>query len=170
MLSAVLLPVLAVVTVGCGGNGSGGGDAAAAPSKAAPAPASSAPQQPQTEAAARQAAQEHADAYAAGDYEGTWQLWAPEAQKVLSQQNYVRLFELCPQPAQNVPMKVEAVRLSADKTTATVRIDRLGFKFSYRYVYEGGRWGFMPDKKTLDGYRLGVDKLAAQKKQRGECG
>lgn len=78
--------------------------------------------------------------------------------------------QLCPPMAEGIPMKVEAVRLDADKTVATVRFERLGFKLSYKYLYENGQWRFQPDAETIADYLLGVEALAAKRKKEGTCG
>lgn len=161
VIPAVVLPFM---LVGCGGESA----PSAAPQE--PAPAASAPAQPQTEEAVREAAQEHVDAYVSGDYAGAWESWSNSAKKVLDQAGYVRLNELCPQLAEGVPMKVDAVRLNAAKTVAVVRFERLGFKFSYKYLYEDGRWRFQPDAETIADYRLGAEALAAKRKREGSCG
>lgn len=170
LLSVTVLPL--VLAAGCGGESPDAqADGPAATPKRPGAITVEPPAQPQTLDAARRAAKEHMDAYAAGDYGGAWELWSADAKKLLDRAEYVKLSELCPATAEGAPIKIEAVRMSADQTKATVRAERMSFKFTYTYRYEEGRWVFAPDAETMAEYRLGSpEKIAAKRKREGGCG
>jgi hypothetical protein len=141
---------------------------------AAPAPSaqatSSAAAQPRTQAAVKAAATEKFDAYASGDYAGAWEIWTASAKKTLSRQNYEKLFELCPPVAESLPFTIKAVRLAPDKKSAVVRAQRSIALISFRFVYEGGQWRYVPSAANLRDYRTKTPaQLAAGLRKDGAC-
>jgi hypothetical protein len=140
--------------------------AARPPDQGTPPPsATSAPAEPRTAAAAKALAQEEADRYSSGDYEGAWDLWAAADKQVISGAEYARFHETC--TTSGVPLKVESVRLTS--TGAVARLDALSFKFSYRLAYEDGHWRWHINDDDLTDYRKGVDAMIKQRKAKGQC-
>lgn len=112
-------------------------------------------------------AQEESDRFASGDYEGAWEMWSAADQKVISGAEYARYHEAC--TTSGMPLKVESVRLTGDGTTAVARVEVLGFKQSYRVVYEDGHWRWRMNDEDLDRYRRGADAAIAKAKKEGRC-
>jgi hypothetical protein len=139
----------------------------AAPSEQA---SSSAAAQPLTQAAVKAAAGEEFDAYASGDYAGAREIWTASAKKTISQQNYEKLFELCPPVAEGLPFTIKAVRLAPDKKSAIVRAQRSIALISFHFVYEGGQWRYVPSAANLRDYRTKTPaQLAAGLRKDGGC-
>lgn len=128
------------------------------------------PAEPMTEDAARAAAKEQLDAYAAEDYVGAWDMWTAAGQAAISREEYVRLHELCPQTAAGVAFEVQSVRLEGDGTSATVRIGRMGAVATFKMHYEQGQWRWQPADDAIAGYAKGVDAVVAERKADGLCG
>jgi hypothetical protein len=121
------------------------------------------------EVAVRAAAAAHFAAYSSGDYGASWDLWSVPVQRLMSRADYIRLFELCPQPAKGIPFTIEHVRFDGSDR-ATVWATRLIATIDFVFVLEGGAWRYLPSAKTQEEYRIGVDRLAAQKRAAGQCG
>lgn len=127
------------------------------------APASTA--EPKTAAAVKAMAQEEADRYSAGDWEGAWELWTAEGKAAVTAQDYARYHNTCTAPG--IPLKVVDVRVSGD--VATIRLEALGFQLAYKAKYEGGAWRWQPNASDLLDYRGGVDKMIKDAKAEGTC-
>jgi hypothetical protein len=126
--------------------------------------------EPRTEDAVRAVAQEEVDTYASGDYGGAWDLWTDSAKKLISRADYEKLFELCPPVAAGIPFTIEKIKLAPDRNSATVRYSRSIAVMSFRYVYEGGRWRYVPEARNQRDYRTkSVEELAASRRKDGAC-
>lgn len=118
--------------------------------------------QPKTEEAARAAAKEEFDAYAAGDWGGTWDLWTQAGQKAFSREDYIALHNACKTPV-GIPLNIQNVRLEGD--SAIVRIERMTLIKAYTMKYENGEWRFQPEAEDMAGYAKGKDALIAERCQ-----
>ncbi|OPG09293.1 hypothetical protein [Microbispora sp. GKU 823] len=126
------------------------------------------PQQERTEVAARQAAQALMDTYSAGGYGEFWDAWVPEAQALISRDDYVRLFQLCKPIAEGLRFEITGVTLRGD--IADVRVNRLIVSFTYQFRYEGGRWRYIPDQQAQADYKTkNVDQMVAEKRAARTC-
>jgi outer membrane biogenesis lipoprotein LolB len=159
MLRTVALALAALVLVGCSSDDQPGSD-----NDTDTGTGSS--EQPRTEAAAREVAQEQADRYAAGDFGGAWDLWADEARDTITREDYVRLGEEC--LAAGVPVDVTDVRLEGDDR-AVVRLGVGTFEQAYTMRYEDGAWRWMPTPEVLEDYDGDVDRLIQQMNDNGQC-
>ena len=104
---------------------------------------------------------------AGGGWAQAWTLWSDSARGALSQADFVRLNTECP-PALGQPYVIDSTTQVDD---STVRVDwhRAAASGSDTLVYESGSWRFEPDAASLAGYRLGVERLVAQRKAEGAC-
>ena len=165
MRAAVPTAVVLLALTGCSAKG------AATPVSPSEQASSSAPAaQPLTKAAVKAVAAEEFDAYASADYAGTWDIWSAAGKKAISRQNYEKIFALCPMAAEGVPFTIKAVRLAPDKKSAVVRAQRLIALVSFRFVYEGGQWRFVPPASDLRDYRTKTPaQIAAEARKSGSC-
>ncbi|MEU4834072.1 hypothetical protein [Streptosporangium sp. NPDC023615] len=121
-----------------------------------------------SEASVRQAVQPALDAYGSGSYDDFWDLWTTGAKKLISREEYVRLFTLCPPIVADSPFTVASVAISGD--TAVVRADRGGATTEFGFVFEKGSWSYEPSLEERAEYRKPVDQLAAERRTAGFCG
>jgi hypothetical protein len=161
--------VIAFVSAGVALGGVGGGIYAVGQMSGQAARPSSVAQvsngpQPKTVEAAKSAAQASFDLYAAGDWRGSWDSWTASAKKVVSRDEYARYHEECPQAVTGPAFTITSIRLETP-TTATLVVDRMGFKFTYQMIYEDGQWRFQPDADTIKDFKGGVDKMIADCKK-----
>jgi hypothetical protein len=91
-----------------------------------------------SETTVRQAAQVGLDAYSGGSYGDFWDLWSAQAQAAVAREEYVRLFQLCPQPVPDVPFAITTVTITGDD--ARVLATRSGDTTDFAFRYEGGSW------------------------------
>jgi len=112
-----------------------------------------------TEAGARQTAQAELDAYAAGDWQGAWDLWTKAGKAAISRNDYQRLHTEC-ETVTGIPFEVKTVRLEGpDRAVFTG--ERASFQFTYELHFEDGHWRYQPEAKSLADYAKGVDALIA---------
>ncbi|MET8388638.1 hypothetical protein ABZV14_37205 [Streptosporangium canum] len=122
-----------------------------------------------SETTVRQAAQVGLDAYSGGSYGDFWDLWSAQAQTAVAREEYVRLFQLCPQPVPDVRFAVTTVAITGDD--ARVQATRSGDTTDFAFRYEGGSWRYVPPPEELQEYRTqGVDQLARLRQAAGTCG
>ncbi len=121
--------------------------------------------EPKTATAVKAMAQEEADRYSAGDWEGAWELWTAEGKAAVTAEDYARFHDTC--STSGVPLKVVNVRVQGD--VATIRIEALGFQQAYKAKYENGAWRWQPNASDLRDYRGGVDKMIKDGKADGSC-
>ncbi|MFI6800570.1 hypothetical protein [Streptosporangium canum] len=122
-----------------------------------------------SETTVRQAAQVGLDAYSGGSYGDFWDLWSAQAQTAVAREEYVRLFQLCPQPVPDVRFAVTTVTITGDD--ARVQATRSGDTADFAFRYEGGSWRYVPPPEELQEYRAqGVDQLARLRQAAGTCG
>jgi hypothetical protein len=127
--------------------------------------------EPRTEAAVRRVAQEEVDSFAAGEYGAAWDLWSARGKKAISRPDYERLFELCPSPVDGVRFTIEKITMAPGGNSAKVRYSLLATLVSFDFVYEAGRWRFVPAPEAMREYRIGdVKKIAAKARAEGRCG
>ena len=136
-------------------------ETAAAPAVTTPAA------QPQTVDAAKAAAQAEFDAYAAGDWQGTWDLWTAEGKAVISRNDYAKYHDTC-KTITGLPFEITNARLEGTDT-AIVTYKRATFSGKGEMRYEDGAWRWQPDAEDMAGYREGVDKMIADAKAEGGC-
>lgn len=168
-MRTVIVGIIAALTL----TGCSMADTAAAPPGAGTAPTTtpSATEEPHTEAGVRAAALDEFDSFASGDYGSTWDRYYGAAKKAISRAEYVRLLKLCPDPAAGVRFQIEKVSMDGDRA-ARVRVSRLGIAImSYRFVYESGRWAFVPDPAAMRDYRTKtVQQMVKAQRATGGCG
>ncbi|MER5420665.1 hypothetical protein [Streptosporangium roseum] len=122
-----------------------------------------------SETTVRQAAQVGLDAYSGGSYGDFWDLWSAQAQAAVAREEYVRLFQLCPQPVPDVRFAITTVAVTGDD--ARVQAARSGATTDFVFRYEGGSWRYVPPPEELQEYRTqGVDQLARLRQAAGTCG
>ncbi|ACZ83233.1 hypothetical protein [Streptosporangium roseum] len=122
-----------------------------------------------SETTVRQAAQVGLDAYSGGSYGDFWDLWSAQAQAAVAREEYVRLFQLCPQPVPDVRFAITTVTVTGDD--ARVQAARSGATTDFAFRYEGGSWRYVPPPEELQEYRTqGVDQLARLRQAAGTCG
>ncbi len=161
-----LMLLLSVLLVGCGGNGGDGKPEAAEPSpQGDPSVSASPTAQPKTMAEASRVAQQEADAFAAGDWGGAWDLWTDAGKRAVSRADYIRYHTTCTQPG--VPVTVVNVRPEG-ANQAVVQYKTLGLRFAVTLSYANGRWQYAPPDPGR--YAAGVDALIAKKRAAGTCG
>ncbi|WP_067174680.1 hypothetical protein [Microtetraspora niveoalba] len=132
-----------------------------------PADASGAVEE-RTEAGLRQAAQTTLDLYSSGAYGQFWDAWTADARRLISRDDYLRLFELCRPIAENIPFEIKGVTLDGD--IADVQVAHLFSAFTYQFAYEGGRWRYIPDEQAQAAYRSEtVDQMAAARRAAKGC-
>lgn len=122
--------------------------------------------EPKTEDAAKAAAQNEFDAYSAGDWAGTWDLWTTEGKAAFSRDDYIALHTEC-KTITGLPMVIKNVRLEGD--SAIVRVERMTFLMTYTMRYQDNAWRFQPDAQNMADYAKGKTALIAEKKQSGTC-
>lgn len=170
MRSLILAAATVLALTGC--ESAGGGNATPPSVSTAPssAPATSAAE-PRSEAAVRQAAADEFDSFAAGDYGAAWDRFYAPAKKAISRAEYLRLLQLCPDVAHGVKFSVDKVTL-VTRSASQVRVSRMGLAVaSYRFVYESGRWVFVPAPDTMRDFRTkSVQQMAADQRAQGGCG
>ena len=170
MRAATITATLIALTapLGCSDGAGGAAEPPAGGEATTTTPASSA--EPRTEAAVRTAATEEFDSYAAGDYGAAWDLWSAAGKKAVSRTNYLRLHRLCPPMTGGIRFEIQKVTMDSDRS-AHVRVSRLIAVFTYRFVYEAGRWRFVPDADSMRDYRTKtVEQMAAERRAQGGCG
>lgn len=121
-----------------------------------------------SETTLRQIAQLGLDSYSGGSYGDFWDLWSTQAQAALAREEYVRLFQLCPQPVPDVRFTITTVTVSGD--TAKVQTVRLNETADFGFLFEGDSWRYSPPQEELREYQKGVDQLARQRQAAGTCG
>jgi hypothetical protein len=121
-----------------------------------------------SEASVRQAAQPALDAYSSGSYGDFWDLWTTGAQGLITREEYVRLFGLCPPLVANSPFTVAEVAITGD--TALVQAGRLGDTTEFGFVFESDSWRYEPSPEERSEYQKPVDQIAEQRRAAGFCG
>ncbi|MDP9864278.1 MULTISPECIES: hypothetical protein [Streptosporangium] len=122
-----------------------------------------------SESAVRQAAQVGLDAYSSGSYDDFWDLWSTQAQAAITREEYVRLFQLCPQPVSDVRFTLTTVTVTGDN--ATVQATRLSETTDFDFLFESGSWRYVPTPEDLQEYQTkGTDQLAQERRAAGVCG
>ena len=124
--------------------------------------------EPQTVEAAKALAERQVEAFAAGDYAGTWDMWSAAGKAAISREEYTRIFTECREVAGGVPITVKTARLE-NPTTAVVTIDRLGFGATYTVLYEDGAWRWQPSADSMADFAKGADVIIAERRSRGSC-
>lgn len=167
MRSIIVAIVAALVLAGC--SSTNNATAPPAPAAATTAQATT-PAEPHTEAAVRAAANEEFDSYASGDYGGAWDMFYAPAKKLISRDNYLRLFELCPSAGQGLRFTIEKITMDgADE--ARVRTNRAVYLATYQFRYEDGHWRFVPTADNMRDYRTKtVQQMVSERRAQGACG
>ncbi|GAA3443307.1 nuclear transport factor 2 family protein [Planomonospora venezuelensis] len=134
-------------------------------------PASSASGAPRTEESVRQAARTAFDAYASGASGEFWDLWSPQSQTLITRDEYVRLFQLCPPLFPGAAFTVTDVSITGE--TALVTATRAGDPAAYDYDFtrEGGSWRYvLPPQEEAEYRSKGVDEIVLARRAAGTCG
>lgn len=118
------------------------------------------------EDAVRDAAQEQADRYSAGDYAGVYDMWAADARAVISEDEYLKLAATC--SGAGADIKVADVRVDGDDK-ATVRLGVGDFEQAYQMRLEDGAWKWVPTDDSLALYELGADAAIEKQRAEGTC-
>lgn len=120
---------------------------------------------------AEAAATEAFESYAAGNYGGFWDIWAPEAQDALPREDYVKGMRECSPVAQGWPFDITKVHLVDDGERAVVAGRRTSrdLPFTYSFVYIDGKWRFTPLMDQQAAYQQGYDAWVTFMRQRGAC-
>ncbi|WP_344980578.1 DUF4352 domain-containing protein [Streptosporangium fragile] len=127
------------------------------------------PAQEQTEAGARAAAQQAFDLYSAGSYGEFWDRWSAQSQSLIPRDDYISVFEQCPQAAQNLRFTIDSV--TVDGTGAKVNANRLIAAFTFDFTYEGQAWRYVLPADQQQEYRTkNVDQLVQERRASGVCG
>ncbi|MFJ2028195.1 hypothetical protein [Streptosporangium sp. NPDC087985] len=122
-----------------------------------------------SEAALRQTAQAGLDSYSSGSYGDFWSLWSAQAQTAIAREEYIRLFQLCPEPVLNIRFTITTITVSGD--TAKVQAERPNDMADFDFLFESDAWRYVPPPEELQEYRTkGVDQLAEQRRTSGTCG
>ncbi|MGC5009807.1 hypothetical protein ACLQ2R_03480 [Streptosporangium sp. DT93] len=121
-----------------------------------------------SETSVRQAVQPALDAYGSGSYGDFWDLWTTGAQELISREEYVRLFTLCPPIVADSPFTIASVAISGD--TAVVRADRAGATTEFGFVFQKEAWSYEPSLEERAEYGKPVDQLATERRAAGFCG
>lgn len=158
----ILIPLFALLFVGCGSDNS---SISSANTETAPAAA-----QTNTvgkdEASLRPVAQEELDALSAGSFGEAWDLRTDEAKALMSREDYIRLNQECPKLS-NFQFQIQKITINGNQ--AEVRVTVAGFNASYDFVYENGQWRYDPPADVKADYKLGADQLLAKEKAAGNC-
>lgn len=124
--------------------------------------------QDKSESTVRRVAQQAFDAYSAASYGEFWDLWSQEGQEAISRDDYVSVFEQCPQVAQNLRFTIGAVTVTGD--SAKVQANRLIGAFTFDFAYQDERWRYVPQPEQMAEYQSkSVDEMVAAKKAAGTC-
>ncbi len=165
---------LALVLLSSCGGSDGGQRAAqqpAAPSAVSTSPpttaATTATGQPRTEAAARAAATGAFTAYAAGDYESSWDYFA-KADRVISRTDYARVLRECRPSGSGLVPTISAVRPEGASYVVTVTL--AGVAASRTMVYEDGQWRMRATAETKAAWSKGADSWLTSLRSQGSCG
>lgn len=122
-----------------------------------------------SESSVRQAAQLALDTYSSGSYGDFWDLWSSQGQALIKQEDYVRLFQLCPPLVQDGQFTISSVVIEGDN--ATVQATGPGDQTEFGFVLEGGQWRYTPPVQQETEYRTKtVDQLAQERRAAGTCG
>ncbi|MFB9895847.1 hypothetical protein [Planobispora takensis] len=138
---------------------------AAAPS------ATGAPGAEPSEEELRQTAQTAFDAYASGDSGAFWDLWTTESQALITREEYVRLFQLCPQTVSGVSFTITDTTITGE--TALVTATRAGdpTAYDYDFAYENGSWRYIVPPQEAQAYQTkNVDQIVQERRAAGACG
>ncbi|MEV0584115.1 hypothetical protein [Nonomuraea sp. NPDC050310] len=166
------LAVMATLVVLDQSRNTGGGTAAVAEQLDSPEQpeAQEPPQEEQgrDEATVKQVAQAAFDLYSSGQYGQFWDVWSSQAQASISRDGYVRLFELCKPIAENIRFTIQSVAITG--VSAKVQANRLIGAFTFDFVYEGGRWRYVPAADQQQEYQSGtVEQVVEARKAKGTC-
>lgn len=145
----------------------------AAPSSL-PSPSASAtrrPGQPKTRAGVKKAAAAALDDYAFGQYGQFWDVWSSQAQKLISRKDYQRRFRECPAGADGVRYQIQQVSVRGDQARVQTIRTMLGISVrpTFDFVYQRGKWRYVPPAENQAEYRRGVDWIISQEKAAGDC-
>lgn len=168
---AALTAVVLLAAAGCSSHDPAAETATPPAAGGAPAAQSStAATEPRTEAAVRAAASEEFDSYAAGDYGAAWDLWSAAGKRAISRAKYMHLFELCPEVAKGIRFEIQRVTMDSDRE-AHVRVSRMAIAvMTYQFVYESGRWRFVPAPEAMNDYRTKtVKEITQERRATGGC-
>ncbi|GGQ27272.1 hypothetical protein [Streptosporangium pseudovulgare] len=146
----------------------------------------------------RRSVQPVLDAYSSGSYGDFWDLWSTDAKGLISREDYIRLFQLCPQLTDDAtstgasPADPSAAGPSADPSStglpsggaaftiasvtvhgddATVQAIRSGTATGFGFRFEEGSWRYAPSPEELEEYRTKTaDQMAQERRGAGLCG
>ncbi|MFC4063018.1 hypothetical protein ACFOWE_32465 [Planomonospora corallina] len=124
-----------------------------------------------SEESVRQAAEASFDAYAGGASGEFWDSWSTEARSAITREDYVRLFQLCPQLVPGSSFSVGEVTVAGDGALVTATRTTDQTPYDYEFVHEDGSWRYVPPPEELQEYRSkGVDRILAERRTAGACG
>jgi hypothetical protein len=137
------------------------------PSSPASSPSTQGPDHSET--SVRQAAQLMLDTYASGSYGDFWDMWSTEAQGLITREEYVRLFQLCPQRTPGTSFTITKVTVTGDD--ANVQATRLSEAAAFDFLFESGSWRSVPSPDLRREYQSKtVDQMVQERQAAGTCG
>lgn len=137
------------------------------PSSPASSPSTQGPDHSET--SVRQAAQLMLDTYASGSYGDFWDMWSTEAQGLITREEYVRLFQLCPQRTPGTSFTITKVTITGDN--AGVQATRLSETTAFDFLYESGSWRSVPSPDLRQEYQSKtVEQMVQERQAAGACG
>lgn len=160
VLATACLTLVTATAGACSSTHNGGGTHAGSPAAGNATP----PPQPQQ---AYSVAQKEFGLLSGGGWAAAWNLWTSSAQQAVSQAEFVHVNSAC-RPALGVPYVIDDSTV-ADPATVRIAWHRASARGVNSMVYQGGRWRFAPDARTLADYRLGADRLIGQRRAAGSC-
>ncbi|WP_345681334.1 DUF4352 domain-containing protein [Streptosporangium roseum] len=125
--------------------------------------------QEQTEPGVRTAAQQAFDLYSAGSYGEFWDRWSAQSQSLMPRDDYISMFEQCPQAAQNLRFTISSVAVNG--TGAKVNANRLIAAFTFDFTYEGQAWRYVLPADQQQEYRTkSLDQIVQERRASKVCG
>ncbi|MBG0827089.1 hypothetical protein HS041_04850 [Planomonospora sp. ID67723] len=141
------------------------------PAAQSSAPSPSASGAARTEESVRQAAQTAFDAYASGSSGEFWDLWSKRAQELITREEYVRLFQLCPQIASGMTFTITDVMITGDAALVTATRSGDPTAYDYDFAHESGSWRYVLPPQEEQEYRSrNVDQIVQARQATGTCG
>nr|BFE85151.1 hypothetical protein GCM10020093_077520 [Planobispora longispora] len=119
----------------------------------------------------RRAAQTAFDAYATGASGEFWDLWSAPAQETISREEYVRLFQLCPQIIPDMGFTITNITVTGDSALVTATRAGDPTAYDYDFLFENGEWRYVLPPQEEQEYRTkSVDQIVQLRRSAGTCG
>jgi hypothetical protein len=115
--------------------------------------------QPETGVAATAVAEQYLGLNSGGQFEASWGLLAPSAQRAISEATWVAVHQGCPSQSAGLAYQVKDTTVTGNTAVVTVSLAGAAASIgseSEALTYSAGRWGFVPNDLSL--YRHGSVK------------